>query len=272
MTRSRPTPCGFTLVEMAVVIVIIGLVAGGIIMGKELITQAEIRTVISEYDRYLKSMREFQDKYNAMPGDMSNAESMWGTDSGGCPNTTYTSALPVTTNTCNGDGDGLIGVCTEDFSVACSDMAEIWRAWQHLSNAGFVDGRYAGIGRNISGNLSGAAVGVNAPASKRTPAGWTWMHYSNPSDETWLAGGPYGHVLMFGDGWPKSNLFTTAPALPSKDAAEIDRKIDDSRPKTGKLRAWENAWGGTTCISADSKYDLCSGNACLCGLIFVTDF
>lgn len=273
MTHVRTRKYGFTLLEMGMVIVIIGLVAGGIVMGRELITQAEIRAIVGEYDRYLKSVQEFQDKYRALPGDMNNAESMWGTDGGGCPNNTYTSVVPLTTNTCNGDGDGLIGGCSGDLSTACAGTPEVWRAWQHLSNAGVIEGRYTGIGRDAGGGiLSGGVIGVNAPVSKRPPAGWTFLHFSNAADETWLAGGTYGHVFMFGKGEPSTSRFTTYPALPSKDAMELDRKIDDGKPRTGNIRAWENTWAATTCIAAAGSYDLCTDGNCTCALIFGTTF
>ena len=69
-----PKQTGFTLLELSVVLIIIALVAGGIVVGQSLIRSATLRSVMGEYDHYLKAVQEFQDKYLALPGDMPNAE------------------------------------------------------------------------------------------------------------------------------------------------------------------------------------------------------
>jgi len=68
---------GFTLVEIAIVLVIIGLLLGGILKGQEMITQAKIKNVIADMSGVSAAMYGYQDRYRALPGDDKNA-TRWG--------------------------------------------------------------------------------------------------------------------------------------------------------------------------------------------------
>ena len=75
---------GFTLIEIAIVLVIIGLLLGGVLKGQELITGARVRNLIAQQDGIKAAFFGFQDRFRALPGDYSGA----GTGlncSGGCP-------------------------------------------------------------------------------------------------------------------------------------------------------------------------------------------
>jgi prepilin-type N-terminal cleavage/methylation domain-containing protein len=96
---------GFTLVELAIVLVILGLLVGGVITGQNLIRAAELRSVTVEFAQYQSAVLQFRDRYRALPGDMNNATLFWGA-AATCP---PTSAAPLTTQaTCNGNGNGQI--------------------------------------------------------------------------------------------------------------------------------------------------------------------
>ena len=95
-TRALYPRSGFTLIELSVVLVIIAFIIGGVVSAKSLIRQAQIRSIVSEYDQNVKAVKEFVDKYQALPGDISNAETLWDTD-GTCPNTTYTATTATAT-------------------------------------------------------------------------------------------------------------------------------------------------------------------------------
>ena len=60
----------FTLVELAIVLVIIGLIIGGVLVGRDLIAQAAIRGQIGQIDQYNAAARTFQIKYGGLPGDL----------------------------------------------------------------------------------------------------------------------------------------------------------------------------------------------------------
>src|SRR5574340_544972 len=82
---------GFTLVEIAVVLVIIGLLLGGVLKGQELIAQAKIRNVANDFNGLTAAIYSYQDRYRALPGDDSRATSRW-----------------TQTGVKDGDGDGQV--------------------------------------------------------------------------------------------------------------------------------------------------------------------
>lgn len=98
---------GFTLLELSIVLIIIGLVAAGIFVGQEMIEQARIRAFISQVGAYKVATYTFRTKFGEWPGDFDAAEQLWGTESGSCP--TATDATPHQA-TCNGDGNGNFSV------------------------------------------------------------------------------------------------------------------------------------------------------------------
>jgi prepilin-type N-terminal cleavage/methylation domain-containing protein len=68
---------GFTLVELSIVIVIIGLIVAGVTAGQSLVAAAKIQSQITELKKYEVAYNIFKLEYNAVPGDMSNAISYW---------------------------------------------------------------------------------------------------------------------------------------------------------------------------------------------------
>jgi len=75
---------GFTLVEIAIVLVIIGLLLGGVLKGQALITNAKVRNTVSRFDEMKAAVFGFQDRYKALPGDMSNANTVVGNGAARC--------------------------------------------------------------------------------------------------------------------------------------------------------------------------------------------
>ena len=134
---------GFTLVEIAIVLVIIGLLLGGILKGQEMITQAKIKNVISDISGVSAAMYGYQDRYRALPGDDKLA-------------TRWTGATA-------GDGDGVI-VGT----YAATASAESIHFWDHLRRAGFVSG---GSGTANPFNAVSGKMGVQTGNGASPPAG-----------------------------------------------------------------------------------------------------
>ena len=64
---------GFTLVELAIVMIIIGLLIGGVLKGQQLIENAKVTATISQIKGFQAALNSFRDTYSAMPGDMRNA-------------------------------------------------------------------------------------------------------------------------------------------------------------------------------------------------------
>src|SRR5580658_4568769 len=76
---------GFTLVEIAIVLVIIGLLLGGILKGQEMINQAKIKNVVSDFNGIASALYGYSDRYRQLPGDDLNAASRWNLPSPACP-------------------------------------------------------------------------------------------------------------------------------------------------------------------------------------------
>jgi prepilin-type N-terminal cleavage/methylation domain-containing protein len=151
------TQAGFTLVEIAIVLVIIGLLLGGILKGQEMITQAKIKNAINDFNGITVAVTSYQDRYRALPGDDKGAPTRW------------TTQAPA-----GGDGDGVIAGKynannTAGTAGAPANTAESNLFWQHLRIAGFVPGLTSGTGSgtpppNAVGGIIGAesaVVGTN---------------------------------------------------------------------------------------------------------------
>lgn len=222
---------GFTLLELSVVLTIIALMMGTVFAAQSIIRASQMRSMLGEYDNYVKAIKEFQDKYLALPGDMVGAEAIWGTAPGGCPETAN---FIFKKETCDGDANGSIGDSTEN--ALLGNRKEWFRAWQHLSDAGFIRETFTGTQGAVWGQIE-SVPGTNVPASKLRGGGWTLNYYRLTSDgDLWGEPGGYGHLLNFGA--PEPNGYTTSPTLSASEALSFDQKIDDGKPGTGKIRAW----------------------------------
>lgn len=233
------TRSGFSLVELSIVLVILGLLVGGILGGQSLIKAAELRSVNTEYDRWQTAVYTFRSKYFGMPGDLNNAERFWGTAST-CPPTAGT---VVDDGTCNGDGDGIIGSHND-----ATEIYEQFTFWQHLQLSGLVSGQYSGSVGTAS--VYHAEIGVNVPPSKFGSAGWTARHREEIDwSDPWWFQGDYGNAYVFGN---QTTTITHGPALTPAEAWNIDTKSDDGKPGQGKIvvRHWD------TCTDAANNADL----------------
>lgn len=113
---------GFTLIEIAIVLVIIGLLLGGVLKGQELITSARVRNLISQQDGVKAAFFGFQDRFRALPGDYLQA--------------TVNIANVAATGACNnGNGNG-------NGRIVTTEANEDILAWEHLSRAGFLAGTF----------------------------------------------------------------------------------------------------------------------------------
>jgi hypothetical protein len=257
---------GISLVELSIVFVLIALLIGGIVVGESMLNAARLQGVLGDVTKYTKAIETFRDKYHELPGDMPNAASFWGADSG-CPNTGYT-AVPHTA-TCNGNGNGHIG---DAFTDSGATNYEWYRSWQQLADAHMITGEYNGI--SGTGSNSHSLIGINIPASGVVGAGFTLL-YIYTSD---FSGDPnnfpadYGHVLAFGA--PAANSYTYGAILPPEDAMRLDVKMDDGLPASGRVMTNKSAVV-PNCTTSDtpssSHYNIAyQGRAC--NLIFITGF
>lgn len=218
----------FSLVELSIVLVILGLLVGGVLAGQSLIRAAELRSVSTEYSRYTTAMSAFRDKYLALPGDMNNATSFW--TAGTCPGTNVNTTSPQA-NTCNGDGDGTI----EQAEASSTTSNGCFRFWQHLALAGLVEGSFTGVPDSATyGAGTSSFVTPNIPRSKLSSAGWGIQYIGSITDSgsTFYYGGEYGNGFYFG---AVSTGHPTVALLKAEEAWNLDTKLDDGKPATGSL-------------------------------------
>jgi prepilin-type N-terminal cleavage/methylation domain-containing protein len=121
---------GFTLVEIAIVLVIIGLLLGGILKGQEMITQAKIKNIVADFSGVSAAYYGYQDRYRAIPGDDPNAGTRWGATPGG--------------------GNGQVG--GKYNSQTATDESRLW--WDHLRRTGIL-----GVQTGDAGSPVGPALG-----------------------------------------------------------------------------------------------------------------
>jgi len=117
---------GFTLVELSIVLVIIGLIIGGVLTGQQIIQNARINNAVNGIQAYQAQFQTYAQNYGAQPGDDPSA-------------LTRFPSLALDTNVANGNNDGRIGTSTSfDTSGSTGTAQESLSIWAHLRAAGLV--------------------------------------------------------------------------------------------------------------------------------------
>jgi len=210
----RKQQAGFTLIEIAIVLVIIGLLLGGVLKGQELITAARVRNLISTQDGVKAAYFGFLDRYRALPGDYSGAS----TNIPGC------NVAPACVN---GNNNGQINANGTGSPAATIDEQNA--VWEHLSKAGFLTGSYT--------YAAGAATTASTPTN---PYGaFSQLIFDAVYQDT----APTSR-----------HNFKTGANIPSDILAEVDRKVDDGKGNTGQLRysSYGAPSAYATCTTSDS--------------------
>jgi len=241
----------FTLIEMSIVLVIVGLIVAGVLIGQDLIRGAEARGIVTQLDRINAGMNSFKGKFSALPGDFSQA-------------TSYIAAGAT-----NGNGDGYIALNSAIGGTAAptvvSATTEYQGVWNHLSALNLIDGSYSGA--------TLVNLGVEFPYTKAQRGGIFLYAFTDNIN--------YFH-LGLSDGVATLNVASQNIFTPDAGLT-IDTKIDDGLPGTGIVQARGTAvlngaatlgatpgLAGGNCTQgasiAAAKYDTASGSLLLCQL------
>ncbi|MGH8579168.1 MAG: prepilin-type N-terminal cleavage/methylation domain-containing protein [Gammaproteobacteria bacterium] len=203
-TYSKAKQGGFTLVEIAIVLVIIGLLLGGILKGQELITSARVRNMADQNSSVQAAYYGFIDRYRRVPGDIPAGPGPGAACAVIGPNVPACNGSTVAANQNNG-------------LINAGDYAEASAVWAHLAAAGFLTGGYQGGAANAGTYIGGTIAPTN-------PYGGVLL-LAQTADYDSNAATPVRLNLILG------------AQTPVRVTQELDTKLDDGNPQTGVLRA-----------------------------------
>lgn len=201
-TRSIQSQQGFTLVEIAIVLVIVGLLLGAVLKGQELIFNTKIKSTYNMSRETAAAVYAYQDRYRVNPGDDNNATQRFPT------------ANPAVVD---GNGDGLIAYGSDCRGTGVSNSGENCNALHHMRVAGFIAGAGNEALRTAFGGLA-------------SPARWE-NFYPRAGNNPALGYHPYGvtHKVMstvdtsFDDGNPATG------SVRCRNATQYDQTNFDNR-------------------------------------------
>jgi prepilin-type N-terminal cleavage/methylation domain-containing protein len=241
---------GFSLTELSIVLLVIGLIVGGTSASVEIYNNAKIRQTISQLKEYKTAISGFQDKYGYKPGDLPNTATLTGVSD-------------------YGDGNGYVaGRTAWGSGFCCNYLPEPRYVFNHLSAGGFVEGSYQTTA--ISGTISdpsGFGVTtlkikeyVNVPGSAYTGGVYDYFIMSaiatsgsTINDVILSQPLPEGEAIILGAIGP---FYNTEGILTPNQAYLIDSKMDDGLATSGNIFAL-NGWTA----QSDSSSVKCTSNS-----------
>ncbi|MFN7094242.1 MAG: prepilin-type N-terminal cleavage/methylation domain-containing protein [Burkholderiales bacterium] len=224
---------GFTLVELSIVLVIIGLIIGGVLTGQDLIKAAEVRATIGQYEKYNTALNTFRAKFNGHPGDLPNAV--------GFDFATKKKILG------HGDGNFLIEGGAADSTLA---VGETVLFWSDLSTANLVDSSFNGT--DTATAITAGTVSQTLPSAK--------LGRGNHFTVFSVAGLNYYQIAGV-TATDATGAYTLTNSITPTEAYNIDTKLDDGLATTGIVQAMASTSalntiaptgaGATFCVTTD---------------------
>lgn len=227
---------GFTLIEIAIVLVIIGLLLGGVLKGQELINSAKVKNLATDFRNIPVFIYAYQDKYKALPGDDTNIATHL---TGGVAASACTPAAAGKCATGNGIIDGSWN------ATAVTDESYVF--WQHVRLAGLAAGSTStGAADYLPVNALGGTIGLQSGSNIAANA---------PIKD--LSATP---VAIRG------TYVICSPNIMGKFAKQLDIQLDDGNTATGLMMATPTSGysigasaTATSAIDDDAIYTVCMG-------------
>lgn len=275
MLHNRPHSA-FTLVELSIVLVILGLLVGGVLAGQSLIEAASLRKQIVQFQEVNVAANAFKVKYLTLPGDLQAPDrfNLWVPP-------TYAGDPGV------GDGDGKVeqwggnnAICVSRFS------GELVLFWRHLAEAGLMEGQFTDDAEELGTVVPGPGISfprgklhsdsgilVSAlPADCGTSTGAT---ASAEGSKHYIITGAVSSVDTQRDAVYGSDWWTNTLGLTPTESYQIDAKMDDSKPLSGIVQARfaysihnilpaaDNNWAIGCTVAGATSYDVSlAGRVC----------
>jgi len=229
MMKSRKQS-GFTLVEIAIVLVVIGLLLGGILKGQQLINSARVRNLADQNSGVQAAYYGFVDRFRNLPGDMACAQAVTNVGAAVSPDNC--------TTVVGGDANGRIDTIPEAGAV-----------WAHLSAAGFLTGTFTGITPTDAAYRTGVANQLVPANAFQGPI----MLAHTPD---YLEGIARGTITRL--------AYSFGGNIPVPLLRDLDQKLDNGTAGTGVLRSAAETTDGTAGVfGAVSDYVIGGGDDCV---------
>jgi prepilin-type N-terminal cleavage/methylation domain-containing protein len=218
----RSKQSGFTLVEIAIVLVIIGLLLGGVLKGQELINSAKVKNFASDLRGISTFIYAYQDRFRALPGD----DARTAVNLPGAP-VAATTPAPSAANQC---GAACIGNARINGAWDSSTITdESARFWQHV-------------------RLAGLASGTTVLPPDATP---TDAYYPLNADGGRI--GVTGDPVWTGGVWA-ANFFVCMSGVQGRFVRQLDTTLDDGNSATGTIRVLGAQAGGAMATFAAANF------------------
>lgn len=217
---------GVTLVEVAVVLVVIGLITGVILAGRDLVRAAEVRATIGQLEQYNAAVQTYRGRFGGIPGDLQVAQAsafgffaFTGANAGGVG---------------LGDGNGVIeNVNPTDSSPVA--VGEPLAHFRHLSEAGLIDGAFGTEGNSAIVSSTGLPTGPITDVTRSLPP--ARLGRSNSIVGFSHAGRHYYELNAVTEIGANGEYIAASPQLTPAECFQLESKSDDGMPNTGHIVA-----------------------------------
>jgi prepilin-type N-terminal cleavage/methylation domain-containing protein len=228
--QQKKNQAGFTLVELAIVLVIIGLIIGGVLVGQDLIKAATIRAAQTDIEKTNAGATAFLSKYSGLPGDLlASKASEFGLLSGATGGT-----LARDGTAAHGDGNGQIEGCAVSTSAQALGC-ETALFWVDLSTATLIPGKFT----TFTNATPGYAASITTTIGSYLPK----QRLRDSANVTLVPLSGRNFFYLGSISTTAAGLMTAAASLTPGEARAIDEKLDDAYPTTGIVQSYNMAAG-----------------------------
>jgi prepilin-type N-terminal cleavage/methylation domain-containing protein len=245
---------GFTLIEMSIVLVIIGLIIGGILKGQELIESSRQKNLVSQVDRVKASITTFLDRFKSYPGDYGRA------------------VANLNAQLANGNEDGHVGATAANVAALVTGqngVGENVQFWTHLLAADLIGGGTVIPAATAPTCFSGnCAAPSPLPSASYAQTGLSVLYGTHEGTAANVGSSKQAHWLVFSR-WAGAAVWPTAAgasAISPERAFQLDSKYDDGIAWEGAIRTITTA--NASCGASATAYVPLNQTSADCNMVF----
>ncbi len=217
---------GFTLIELSIVLVIIGLVVSGVLVGQDLIRAASVRSTVTQIEKFNTAANTFREKYGYLPGDIKD------------PDASNFGFLARGTLQGQGDGDGVLMGRNASYASGAFQTGETAMFWVDLSTARMIEGNFNAITPTTFGNPVASNFGTWYPEAKLGQGNFIYTYSYNSANY-------FGMAFVNSIATNNGTVYATS-GITVAQAQAIDSKMDDGMAQTGNVIAFYSTYYPST--------------------------